>query len=455
MSRTITYFNVSSAPGAATPGLREALAAARNAALVGAGWEESSLPSPGTLDFADLPRWWDNLLEFQVRAARNGPEGTIWFPVRYHPHGGAWADLQVRIAGEVHLGGIDPKSAEDAAALQAARSAGGPKSGRTRQIKARGDKKACILIQKWSCGVKTNEDGSLQEVPDDKFLSDYYAFVELLSEAYSAEMGRLVANGEAFTAAVREIKAVRPGKPRHAAADAGAAGVLAAVEEAHPGVTHELILSSEDAAAIRTAMKNPAEGAAILRGIPVAPSVKVVSLVQTTAEKGTQPLSCGGLTRIGIKFPTAKSKAETLLSDMSKPYRNDKGAISFEKATVDGAPVTDYTVHRFVTPSGKCYGTINMGSGCFSNMGISIPTSLSVLAYHPASGAAKASVDDALEGVDLSAFAELAVAPGGGGGGGGAGAATGGAATTLPAKSGDAADDDAFADVVGDGDLGY
>ena len=449
MSRAITYFNVNSAPGA--PGLREALATARNAALVAAGYEESELPSPGSLDHLDLPRWWEGILEFQVRSVRNGPEGTLWFPVRYRPHGGAWADLQVRIAGEVHLGGIDPKSAEEAAALQAARSAGGPKAGRSRQIKARGDKKACVLIQKWSCGVKTNEDGSLQEVPDDKFLSNFYAFAELLSEAYCAEMGRLVANGKVFAAAVKEIKAVRPGKPRHPAAGEGAAGVLAAVEEAHPGVVGDMILSSEDAAAIRAAMKSLPEEAALLRGIPVAPNVKVVSLVQTTAEKGTQALSCGGLTRIGLKFANSKSKAESLLFDMRKPYRDGKGAVSFEKASVDGIPVTDHTVHRFVTPGGKCNGTINMGSGCFSNMGISIPTSLSVLAYEPTSGAAKASIEDALEGLDLSGYAELATVPSGGGGGAGAGAAAGGDA--HPADAGD----DAFADVVGDSgaDLGY
>jgi hypothetical protein len=74
-----------------------------------------------------------------------------------------------------------------------------------------------------------------------------------------------------------------------------------------------------------------------------------------------------------------------------------------------------------------------------------------VLAYEPTSGAAKASIEDALEGLDLSGYAELATVPSGGGGGAGAGAAAGGDA--HPADAGD----DAFADVVGDGgaDLGF
>ena len=325
--------------------------------------------------------WWAPALNFEWAQLRKGNNGTQWGSVTYTGEDGISGRLTVRINGERHTGRIMPNTDDGVAEI--ARQVKNPNV----KIEKR-TKKPSIQVQKWAKQVKTAEDGvTLQYndegqpiLPDDSDLSPYYQVASHVGEAFMFEAKERVARGLALVAKVVEMKRTDKGVT--------AQTILEAFNGRRPADT---ILSSESVGAIRRAFPNQKDIDMLTRGVIIASNTKIAALVQEyisdQAPKNAGLPLPNAMTRIGMNFDSTTGIAQMSFFDKSQPYTED-GRQKYDVGKVDGDPVNDNNVHKFVLPRSTIDGIVNMDSICFSSMGISMPVKAEVAVVDKPSGGA-------------------------------------------------------------------
>jgi hypothetical protein len=328
-------------------------------------------------------RWWAPALAFEW-APRSGANGTQWTNLNYTDEHNTTGRLFLRVSGEKHTGQIMPLTEDGCAEM--AKLIKNPKVKVTPRTK-----KACFQVQKWKGQVKTEEDGItlLSDsdgniiLPDDSLLSPYYEVATLVNEAFTFETKERIERGGALVTSLTASK-----KAKVTDVD----GALAAFHEANgPKRAGDMILSSENVTAIRKMFPEKAAGDRIIKGAIVTGNMKVAELVQTNIS--TQATRNAGMslpnpmTRIALNFDKLTGVAEMAFFDKSKPFIVD-GKPKYEAATVEDkpgvfAPVNAENVHKFIRSRARMDGIVDMGSVCFSSMGISMPVKGEVAVVEP------------------------------------------------------------------------
>lgn len=328
-------------------------------------------------------RWWAPALTFEW-APRSGANGTQWTNLVYTDEHNASGRLFLRISSEKSTGQIMPLTEDGCAEM--AKLIKNPKVKITPRTK-----KACFQVQKWACQVKTEEDGiTLMAdsdgniiLPDESQMSPYYQVAALVNEAFVFETKERIERGNALVASLTASK-----RAKVTDVDGALAAFLEANGPRRPG---DMILSSENVTAIRKMFPEKAAGDRIIKGAIVTGNMKVAELVQTNIS--TQATRNAGMslpnpmTRIALNFDKLTGVAEMAFFDKSKPYVVD-GKPRYESATVEEkpgvfVPVSAENVHKFVRSRARMDGIVDMGSVCFSSMGISMPVKAEVAVIEP------------------------------------------------------------------------
>jgi hypothetical protein len=323
-------------------------------------------------------RWWTRAVEIEWSTTRKGNNGTAWSTIYFTTEEGVRAPLTLRITAERHTGQLMPKSDAGLAELmqtQKPRPNARPLEKRTRN--------PALQFLKWNAQVKCKEDGITPYtdeegnpiLPGDDKRSPYYDLADLINEIFMFEVKERIDLGNALVAHVNASK--------RADKAATAAAIIEAFNKQNERKPSDIILSSESVATIRKFFNLPKDTDTITKGAIIAPSTKVASLIQEfisdqAKQNAGMPLP-NPMTRISMKFDQTTGVADPNLKffDKSREYMAE-GRKMFEEATVDGVPINDDNIHKFIRGGSLIDGVVDMGVVCFSSMGISIPVKVNV-----------------------------------------------------------------------------
>jgi hypothetical protein len=323
----------------------------------------------------EVPPWWPSALAFDWADVRKGGNGTFWMSVNYTDERKRCAPLIIRFHDEKHTGQIMPTTEEGVAELAR------QMKNSDYKIEPRGTKKAQFQVSKWNVKVKTEKDGitvlkgpdGRPQYPSDQNRSMLFGTIELVCEAYNAEVRGRIGRGDALVAAVAKKKM-------------SAADLIALVaKENGPFLPGGTILTSDGMATLR---KQCGDTTALNAFVTIAPTTKIAVPMQDTisnqAKKNAGMAMPNPLTRFAMEFgDTSKPVA---LYDKTKPYMLN-GKQQYEAATVETVnakgekvthPVTNDNIHKFVRSRSVLDGICDASAVCFSNLAISMPCKLSV-----------------------------------------------------------------------------
>ncbi|HVE13099.1 MAG TPA: hypothetical protein VNI01_06875 [Elusimicrobiota bacterium] len=309
--------------------------------------------------------WWAEALTFDWSAPRPGGNASTWVSVNYTDESRVKARLYVRITGERHSKNIMPINSEDLVELQS-RSRGGKGGKGTPEVRTM---KPAVQFQKWAAKVTTDGDNSFTVIatPGDEHLSAYYQLAELVHEAFTSEVRVRLDKGETLTFEARTLK--------------DAAALLAKVEAKARG---DIFLNANQMQSLQRNLPSAALDK-VKACAQVLTNTKVAPLVQTQILKGEQTgqFLPNPIARVTIDVEIKSDKLKCALHDKTKPYVQD-GKPRYEPAKVNGEPVTNANIHKFLTPGSLVDGLVCMDSVCYSNMGISMPVKLEIAVVLPA-----------------------------------------------------------------------
>ena len=92
------------------------------------------------LNKSGIPRWWQNVFTFGFDKVRNSASNTKWCTTFYTDRKGFSSPLNIRIAGEKHIGQILPNTDENVAKLN-------EKKKNSKKVYTKRTKKLTIQIQ--------------------------------------------------------------------------------------------------------------------------------------------------------------------------------------------------------------------------------------------------------------------------------------------------------------------
>lgn len=253
--------------------------------------------------------------------ARNGPNGTKYMSL-VATVGAKTGQLLVRIADEIHIGGIAPLDEAGCAKVNAAR-----KSSAYPPVAPRGVKKApAISINKYKVKVEAAEPGApAPPLPGDDQVSDFFRLCAHIDNFFYSTVDARLKSGALCKSSTRGDTVALPG-----------AVVVS---------NTEIVKLYQDRVSLKsTTSKTP--------GAPLANPIcrAVMKFDEVT-----------GLPANGLRF-----------FDKTKVYYTEQGQRVCEALKFDGEPVTAANVHGIVAGS-RIDGIINMNAACISNFGISIP----------------------------------------------------------------------------------
>ena len=336
--------------------------------------------------------WWSPALNFfwnRAKATTKGSTTTKWVDVHYTDSAGVKAPLVFKVRGETHVGQIRPNTDAGVAELNAA--AKNPSF----QIEKRPGHPS-IQVQKWNAKVDTEADGitlmtgadGKPILPSDDKLSPMYGIMALVGEAFAVECADRTARGEKLVETATAMK--------KADKNVTANSVINAV---NPTGT---FLTPEQVTALRRLFTQKADQDTLMAGAIVG-KLTVISTAQeaisSNAKRNAGQLLPNPLARASLKFDTNGMPMQLSIHDMSQ-YSELNGRPHYEDAKVDGEPVNADNIHKFVLPRSTFDGIVKMDSVCFSQMGISMPTTFKVIVLRQPAVAADSALDD-LYGDDL------------------------------------------------------
>lgn len=310
--------------------------------------------------------WYKPAIKFgwdKANVVSKGSSTTKWINIDYTNPTGVRAPLAFRTYAETHVGQIRPLTEAAAAEMNAA-------SKGLSLIEPRPGNPS-VQVQKWSAKVETAADGITvltdasgnPIVPGDDKLSPMFVVMDLVSKAFTAECGERTARGEAIVAESKR-------KGVTAAAVAAAAPAAGA------------FLTPEQVTAIRKAFPSKADADAVTAGAIVGKLTVITPIqeaISSNAKKNAGAILPNPFARVTLKFDQSTGLPQNVqIYDMSKSSQAG-GRTIYEFATVDGEPVNADNVHKFILPRSVFDGIIKMDSVCFSQMGISMPTSFKAL----------------------------------------------------------------------------
>ena len=309
--------------------------------------------------------WYKMAVKFgwdKANVVSKGSSTTKWINVYYTNSEGVSAPLAFRTYAETHVGQIRPLTEAAAAEMNAA-------SKGLSLIEPRPGNPS-VQVQKWSAKVETAADGITvltdasgnPIVPGDDKLSPMFVVMDLVSKAFAAECAERTARGEAIVA-----ESKRKGVTAAAVAAAAPAGAF---------------LTPEQVTVIRKAFPAKADADAVTAGAIVGKLTVITPIqeaISANAKKNAGAILPNPFARVTLKFDQSTGLPQNVqIYDMSKSSQAG-GRTIYEFATVDGEPVNADNVHKFILPRSVFDGIIKMDSVCFSQMGISMPTSFKAL----------------------------------------------------------------------------
>jgi hypothetical protein len=318
--------------------------------------------------------WWKNFIEIDWSNVRSSIN-TKWISIKYRPNINVQASrLNVVILNEKHVGQIIPLIPEDNTADKT-------------KVPDRDTRttKVSIQIQKWSRPVKTMEDritpymeNGKPVYPEDKYLSKYYQFIELLQEIFMTEVE------ERTDRSNKLMNIIRESKNKVTALDTieGVTNIRQTIGHVCDGDT---IIIDNDYKNVKEKFKTCY--AELLKGFIQVSNSKIFPLVQEyVSDKALKNKGCklsNPMTRITIPFDLKTYESTALILDKSKEIKID-GKKTFEPAKVDNQPVNAQNIHKVIEPGSIIDGIICMDAICFSQLGTSIPIKLSTgIIMHP------------------------------------------------------------------------
>jgi hypothetical protein len=339
---------------------------------------------------ADDIRWWDGVL-FLEWATPHKANNTQWVNISYKDEHGIKGRLVLRIRDELHVGQIMPSTEEGVAELAA--QARTPQAAGKIELR---QKKPQIQIQKWKVPVPTEDDGVTilcdehgePLLPGDEHLSAYYRVAACLHEVFCAETNKRIERGAALVAkAVEMLK-----KDKKVTAQAILAAFAAEYGPRAPG---DMILTTASLARVSL---RPPEMDLLARGAFIVSNAEVRDFVQTkigrNAKNNAGYLLPNPMTRFTVGFG-ATFRDHTDFFDKTKPYLDANGRQMYEAGQVDGAPVCDANLHKFIPPKAAIDGIVAADSICMSSMGISMPAKITIAVVEaPAAGRRGMTLDD-------------------------------------------------------------
>lgn len=348
---------------------------------------------------ADREDWWRPALNIEWHITPRSSANCGWTSIYYTDESGIHGKLILRVNNERCIGSIMPNTDAGVAELTATNR--NPKfTPKKRTLKP------CIQIQKWNVKVQTAEDdiSPLTDAsgnpitPSDEHLSAYYAVAAVVHEAFIYEGTQRLDKGNAlFDMATKMKKANK---------DVTAQEILEAFVAAEgPRTFNDAILEQGRVATLR---KFPG-GDLLIKGVISTPKASLTNLVQEfIAERATsnagKPLP-NPITRAVLPFDPETGVAKFKILDKSTPFKTASGTTSFDPAKVDGEPVDNDNVHKFVTSGCVIDGLINMADVCFSSLSISIPVKVDIIIVERSTGRVESDVDD------VYGFDSLSIAP--------------------------------------------
>lgn len=340
--------------------------------------KEGVLKDPAGKDATDefFP-WWSPALSFAWDAPRKADKG-IYVSVTYTGPDGVSGRLCVRSHDELVTGQIMP--ATDAGVAELAGSSKYPTN-----IEKR-NKKPSVQIQKYSCQVKTAEDGitpltddSGQTIlPGDEYLSPFYKLAELVNEAFVAETQCRLYRGMTLMMKVAEMKRANKAVTAQEIEDA----FVSVVGHRNSG---SMILTPDNVSSLRRTFPAEKDFDLLMKGAIIHSNLKIANLVQTEissqAKKNPGRLLPNPITRFNLAFLGVggiSGDAKTKFYDKDAPYTGD-GKQRYEVGKVNGVPVDGDNVHQFVRSRCIVDFIVEMDCACLHPMGISMPVKAEVL----------------------------------------------------------------------------
>ena len=360
--------------------------------------------------------WYKMAIKFgwdKANIVSKGSSTTKWINVFYTNWMGVRAPLAYRTYAETHVGQIRPLTEAAAAELNAA-------SKGLSMIEPRPGNPS-VQVQKWSAKVETAADGITvltdasgnPIVPGDDKLSPMFIVMDLVSKAFAAECAERTARGEAIVAESKR-------KGVTAAAVAAAAPAAGA------------FLTPEQVTAIRKAFPSKADADAVTAGAIVGKLTVITPIqeaISANAKKNAGAILPNPFARVTLKFDQSTGLPQNVqIYDMSKSSQAG-GRTIYEFATVDGEPVNADNVHKFILPRSVFDGIVKMDSVCFSQMGISMPTSFKALVVRQPVVGSSSSLDALYDDDSFPTAASSAASSGASSGAASTGASSAGAAS--------------------------
>jgi hypothetical protein len=337
-------------------------------------------------------KWWKNNVIIEWDKVRPSTK-TKWISIRYRKNSTDYpAKLNVIVMNELHIGQIQPVTAEDVADLKNKN----PEARVTQRTM-----KPCIQVQRWSTIVPTLEDritpvfdNNKQVLPDEKFRSKYFQFAEYMDEIFKTEIEERA--NRSLDLMLNQINSKNKEKTSIDTLEA-VAQIRINIGHLHDGDT---IIQESDY--IKLKEKFPNTFAELTKGFIQVSSTKVFPIIQEfispKAIKNKGIKLPNPLTRITIPFDLLTNAATAVILDKSIPSIIGNKKI-FNPAKVDDEPVNALNVHKFILSRSKFDGIVCMDSICLSSLGISIPTKFTTLIIMPPIKREGNSITDICDGI--------------------------------------------------------
>jgi len=321
-------------------------------------------------------KWWKNNVIIEWDKVRPSAK-TKWISIRYRKNSNDIpTKLNVIVMNELHIGQIQPVTAEDVADI---------KNKNPESRVSQRTMKPCIQVQRWSTVVPTVEDritpiyeDNKQVLPDEKFRSKYFQFAEYMDEIFRTEIEER--SNRSLDLMLNQINSKGKGK--------GSIDTIDTVKQIRINIGHlndgDTIIQESDY--IKLKEKFPNTFAELTKGFIQVSSTKVFHIIQEfispKAIKNNGAKLPNPLTRITIPFDLVNNNATAVILDKSMPTIVGNKKV-FDIAKVDDEVVNALNVHKFILSRSKFDGIICMDSICLSSLGISIPTKFSTLIVMP------------------------------------------------------------------------
>lgn len=277
--------------------------------------------------------WWNSCLEWSLDTAKNLKRDKIsvtYINLKYTNYNGNWGRLIIDAFDEKNQGSINPVHEADAELLQSHV----PERKFGNKIQARGSDKAYVKIKKYTTRVRTVDNAGIELVdgetlPGPEHQSMLYKVTELYNEAFVNQFQYWVDNGVIQQAGTRK-KQKTDVKPLMI----GNVNIRSIVHDA---------ISEAD-------MENPLAGQPLIN-----PTVKLQLKHDFINDCFDNP-----------------NENKPMLSRKTRILDAETQQI----AMVDGEPVKNSNVHRYITYGCMFNATLDLGNVCCSSAGISSPITI-------------------------------------------------------------------------------